>query len=118
MSAVESATKTCTGCGETKNLAEFYRDKGASDGRYARCKGCLRPYFRDRARARREADPEGESRRQREAQRRYRERGGVETDRRQSRAWRKATTRLREHHEREWQALYRQARDEEGLPPL
>lgn len=117
MSAIESVTRTCTGCGETKNLVEFYRNKGGRDGRASKCKECLRPYYREYARARREADPEGERARKREHNRRYRERGGAEYEKRQHRAWTKASAWLRDRHEREWRALYRQARHDEGLPP-
>lgn len=33
-------TKTCTKCGETKPLDEFYRDRAARDGRKSYCKRC------------------------------------------------------------------------------
>jgi hypothetical protein len=32
--------KTCNKCGSSKELSEFYRDPGNSDGRMARCKDC------------------------------------------------------------------------------
>ena len=38
--------KTCTKCGETKELAEFHRDAKKHDGRRARCKTCLCEYKR------------------------------------------------------------------------
>lgn len=116
MSAVESATKTCTGCGETKNLAEFYRKNTSPDGRDTRCKHCRRPYYRERARARRQADPEGERERLRRNTQRWRERVGPDANR-QPRAWNRALAQLRKRHEREFNALYRLAREEEGLPP-
>lgn len=33
--------KTCTGCGETKPLDEYHRNKNGRDGRRERCKTCL-----------------------------------------------------------------------------
>lgn len=34
--------KTCTACGKTKKLDEFYAQKGNSDGRQGRCKECCK----------------------------------------------------------------------------
>ena len=36
--------KTCTKCGETKPLDEFYKQPGGRDGRKARCILCHRDY--------------------------------------------------------------------------
>ena len=36
--------KKCTGCGETKGVAEFNRDRGQKDGLYPRCMTCRRQY--------------------------------------------------------------------------
>ena len=36
--------KTCTKCGETKPLDEFYKHPGALGGRKASCKSCQRAY--------------------------------------------------------------------------
>lgn len=33
-------TKTCTTCGDTKPIADFYADKSKSDGRRTQCKSC------------------------------------------------------------------------------
>jgi len=44
--------KRCTTCGETKELAEFDRDKSRKDGRHYRCKAC-RAHPRERAKDRR-----------------------------------------------------------------
>lgn len=35
-----TAYKRCTKCGEEKPLAEYYKDKRRSDGRYSHCKPC------------------------------------------------------------------------------
>lgn len=32
--------KTCTKCGDSKPLTEFYKDKRGKDGRYAACRAC------------------------------------------------------------------------------
>lgn len=34
-------TKTCSACGETKPLSEFYKDKKSSDGHKSQCKHCV-----------------------------------------------------------------------------
>lgn len=36
-----NATKTCSKCGETKPLTDFYKDKKASDGHQSWCKRCV-----------------------------------------------------------------------------
>ena len=36
--------KTCTGCGETKPLEEYYKQKAGKYGRSARCKECVKAY--------------------------------------------------------------------------
>jgi len=36
--------KTCTGCGETRSVDEFYRHRRSRDGRQARCKECQKAY--------------------------------------------------------------------------
>ena len=40
--------KTCTKCGETKELSEFYADKSKKDEKRARCKKCDSPCQRNR----------------------------------------------------------------------
>jgi len=37
---LDLATKACTGCGETKPLSEYHKDKHRHDGKCARCKAC------------------------------------------------------------------------------
>lgn len=36
--------KTCTGCGETRPLEQFHKDKSKASGRRSRCKPCLLAY--------------------------------------------------------------------------
>lgn len=36
--------KTCSSCGETKNLSLFYKHKGTKDGYYTKCKSCNDAY--------------------------------------------------------------------------
>lgn len=36
------ARKLCSGCGETKPLSDFYKDRSKSDGHQSRCKLCSR----------------------------------------------------------------------------
>lgn len=38
----QTKTKTCTGCGYSKPLEEFYPRPSSPDGHTARCKPCLR----------------------------------------------------------------------------
>ena len=38
--------KTCTKCGETKDVGEFYLRSRSKDGRYCQCKECRRAYAR------------------------------------------------------------------------
>lgn len=38
--AQECVTKTCTKCGETKSINDFFRDKSKRDGLYSQCKAC------------------------------------------------------------------------------
>lgn len=42
--------KTCTRCGELKDLSLFYADKSRSDGRGSQCKKCKAVYFSARER--------------------------------------------------------------------
>lgn len=44
---MRSAMKTCTKCGETKELTEFHRNKRSKDGRGTRCKSCSKQYYQD-----------------------------------------------------------------------
>jgi len=37
-------TKTCTKCGDSKELSFFYKDKNAKDGHRNQCKGCKKAY--------------------------------------------------------------------------
>ena len=58
-------SKTCTGCGETKPLSEFHKDKYSRDGLTKYCKTCIstrgkefqkkRPFYRTVENARRRA---------------------------------------------------------------
>jgi len=43
--------KRCLKCGETKSVAEFYRDKSTRDGLQTRCKVCQATAKRERVRA-------------------------------------------------------------------
>lgn len=36
--------KTCKNCGETKPLQEFYSQPSSKDGRFSKCKSCIRVY--------------------------------------------------------------------------
>jgi hypothetical protein len=51
-------TKRCSGCGELKPLAEFYKSTKAIDGLQSRCKACGRRTSREFRRKRYQADPE------------------------------------------------------------
>lgn len=52
---MRTQTKTCTACGQTKPLKEFYRSAGARYGRYSCCKDCARERARENYRKRRAA---------------------------------------------------------------
>lgn len=39
--------KTCSRCGESKNLSEFSLHRGRKDGRQTRCKPCCNALFKD-----------------------------------------------------------------------
>lgn len=41
------ATKTCSKCGETKELSEFSRDKSCKDGLQRRCRACQAAWYLD-----------------------------------------------------------------------
>ena len=58
-------SKTCTKCGETKPLDDFYRDKTRAGGRWPYCKECVREYTRRHYEENRDKE--------RERNRRYRE---------------------------------------------
>ena len=60
--------KTCTKCGETKDIDEFYRDRRKRIGRRSRCKSCCADYQRayeqtERGRAVRKVYAQSEARR-------------------------------------------------------
>jgi hypothetical protein len=38
----EETLKACTGCGETKPLSEYFRNKASKDGHFTKCKVCYR----------------------------------------------------------------------------
>jgi hypothetical protein len=42
--------KTCRGCGETKLLSEYYKQKAGKYGRCAKCKECVKAYNQSEAR--------------------------------------------------------------------
>ncbi|WP_128970022.1 hypothetical protein [Rhodococcus opacus] len=52
----EPLTKVCQNpdCNQEKPIDEFYKKKGYKDGRAARCKECLRAYFREYSAAHRD----------------------------------------------------------------
>lgn len=115
MSAVESATKACTGCGETKSLDAYHRNKQGKHGRAARCKECMRPEWRERARARLASDPEAERARLRENTRRSRQRHNYDRDKARRLAIGRAATWVREHHPEVWDAILEQCEREKGV---
>lgn len=41
-------TKTCSKCGTTKPLDDFYKSPGYKDGHHTWCKKCFRKYYNDR----------------------------------------------------------------------
>ena len=53
MNDIELAEKTCLQCGETKGMAEFYRDVRKADGRHTYCKPCARARAKENAARRR-----------------------------------------------------------------
>ena len=46
MEKEEKEEKTCTVCGETKLLSEYYKNKRGKYGRYAKCKECKKAYMK------------------------------------------------------------------------
>ncbi len=46
--------KTCTLCGKTKSLSEFYNHLKGKDGKHARCKDCIKAYNLARYKANRD----------------------------------------------------------------
>lgn len=98
-----NSTKRCPGCSETKNLAEFYSNKG---GLSSRCKPCLRQQQRESQAKKREVLGEDEFRRlKREGVRRLREREGIEYEKTFGRARNAAIARLIDLHRREYEHL-------------
>lgn len=77
------ATKTCTGCGETQPLDAFHRNAGCRDGRYTRCKKCVREYGREHRKK-----PEVRARRNASERERRRDPAVREREREYQRRWR------------------------------
>lgn len=114
---LELATKACTKCGEEKPLTGFYRQKSTPDGRRSSCAGCVNRYVKRRtADRRKEMGEEAWQEHRRQIQRRHRETGGYERDRLQAEAYNEAMRRVREAHRAEFEAYYREARYDRGLP--
>ena len=77
-------SKTCTKCKKVKDLSEFYKDKGRSDGLRSHCKECIRAYDADPVYRKRKAERQREHRQTEEAkkQRRIADRARVKSDHR------------------------------------
>jgi len=86
--------KTCTQCGETKPLTDYYAHKTNRDGRQGKCKNCIRA----NRRAWREANLE----RDLASKRAWRE-ANPERQRANNRAWYAANPERRRAHTRAWQ---------------
>jgi hypothetical protein len=113
-------TKTCTKCGETKPLTEFWRDRRKSDGRTPACRACMKASHS--AWIARNPDYANEWQRQNRdkanaAKRRHRERHpekAKEVERRrvrdpavlrkQHKAYYEANKERLKHHQRQWYA--------------
>lgn len=86
-------SKTCTKCGDTKPLDDFYRNKGKADGRNPHCKECEREYHRRYREENRD--------KWREYHRRYRE-GNREKVQERDRRWREENRDNRLEYERRY----------------
>lgn len=115
MTAVESAAKRCSTCGEVKNLAEFHRNRRMADGRHGQCKLCATASVKRSQARRRERLGEAEYLRlMTELRREYRRgQGGDYPSNRLAKAVRsEALRRLIASHQAEFDALKRLVRDE------
>ena len=86
--------KTCTKCGETKPLDDFYRDRSRADGRNPRCRECTAEYGRRYYEENRDKELERNRKwreenrdKERERDRRYREENRDKDRERQRRWW-------------------------------
>ncbi|MGA1037873.1 MAG: HNH endonuclease [Ilumatobacteraceae bacterium] len=91
--------KTCTQCGETKPLTDYYADKTNRDRRKCKCKTCIRA----NTRAWREVNPERSR-----AQSRARYANDRERQRANARAWRKANPERIRANSRAWKEANRE----------
>lgn len=108
---LQTLTKTCPKCGESKNPSQFGRDRTRADGLQCWCGDCSRRASNQRRLARLAEDPDAERRRQRENVKRYRSTPeGRRRSREQGRRQRLAIKHLIANHHEEYERLLLLAR--------
>lgn len=115
---IQLATKTCTTCGETKNVSEFYRNKQATDGLTSQCKPCHNASVKA-SRERRRAAMGDEAWAALMATRQRARRSDPDKrakDAQHGQAVNAAMARLRDLHRDEYEHLLRLERHARGLP--
>ena len=118
---IDTATKVCPNCGETKNLSEFHRNKASSDGRVYRCAACANNAIRKSyVKTRAAMGEEQWLKDRRQAQQTRRAKLKVQTGSTQEPytvAYGLAAHRLRRLHPSDFKALLREERYKLGLDP-
>jgi hypothetical protein len=116
MGAVDLAVKTCTKCGETKPLSEFYRRRASRDGRATQCRTCVQTtVLVNRAAERERMGDEYWKAHQAEIVRRHRAKGRDARSRESRQAYNSALHELRRRHPAEFQAILLLERHDRGL---
>lgn len=115
MVELEALTKSCTKCGATKPLSQFYRQPSGVLGRYSWCSECTKANVkRLRAKRRAEMGEEAWKQHQRELVAKHRDQHGSDRSG-ASKAYRTALYELRDTHRAEFDERLRRIRYEMGL---
>jgi len=113
---LDLAVKTCTKCGKTKPLSDFYRHKGTLDGHHGWCKPCHRASTDAATAALRERMGEDLYRAHKaDIVRRHRAKGRDARSRESRKAYQETLHELRRRHQDEFDALLRVERHKRGL---
>lgn len=118
MGEVAVFTKRCSVCGETKPASDFYRRTRSSDGLDYRCRVCnLHAVKEYQNRKREEMGEDAWREHKTQAVREYRRRnaGTITSEELSRRAYRAATSALRDAHREHFEALLHKERYERGL---
>lgn len=116
MTEVILSEKTCTKCGETKPLSDYYKKANTKDGKSYRCKDCVKSAVAEyQERKKEEIGIDAWREQSRAAAKRSRTKNGYRTEKLYGQAARSAVERLKAAHPQEYAAYLREEKYARGL---